>query len=89
MALRYDNLEVGSRKLLWKDFLSKLKGAVDVDDAGYTALATDNMNGRQIKNAVKTSESLASFSGTPLSLVHLEAVLKSQGEFANSFADGF
>ncbi|KAJ7204234.1 P-loop containing nucleoside triphosphate hydrolase protein [Mycena rebaudengoi] len=89
MALRYDNLEIGSRKLLWKDFLSKLKGAVDVDDAGYDALATYNMNGRQIKNAVKTSESLASFSGTPLSLVHLEAVLKSQGEFANSFADGF
>ncbi|KAJ7488314.1 P-loop containing nucleoside triphosphate hydrolase protein [Mycena latifolia] len=85
MALKYENLEAGARARLWKDFLKGVKGA-DVSEEGYAVLARYDMNGRQIKNAVKTAESLASFMGKPLSLEYLETVLKTQADFAEAFA---
>ncbi|KAJ7255682.1 hypothetical protein C8J57DRAFT_1721711 [Mycena rebaudengoi] len=85
MALKYENLEAAARKRLWKDFLCKFKGDADVSEEGYNVLAQYDVNGRQIKNAVKTAESLASFMGKPLGLEHLETVLKTQADFADAF----
>ncbi|KAJ6537188.1 hypothetical protein B0H19DRAFT_1270842 [Mycena capillaripes] len=85
MALKYENLEADARRRLWKDFLSKLKGGADVSEEGYDVLARYDMNGRQIKNAVKTAESLASFKARSLGLEDLETVLKTQADFAEAF----
>ncbi|KAJ7336377.1 P-loop containing nucleoside triphosphate hydrolase protein [Mycena albidolilacea] len=87
MALKYENLEAQARKRLWKDFLSKLNdgAGADVSEEGYDALAQYDINGRQIKNAVKTAESLASFMEKPLNLEYLETVLKTQADFAEAF----
>ncbi|KAF7349249.1 AAA family ATPase [Mycena sanguinolenta] len=87
MALKYENLEHMARKRLWKDFLSKLNGGAgaDVSEEGYDQLAEFDINGRQIKNAVKTAESLASFMEKPLNLEYLLTVLKTQADFAESF----
>ncbi|KAJ6576123.1 P-loop containing nucleoside triphosphate hydrolase protein [Mycena vulgaris] len=85
MALKYENLEASARKRLWKDFLGGLKNKADVSENGYEVLAQYDMNGRQIKNAVKTAESLASFMEKPLSLEYLETVLKTQADFAEAF----
>ncbi|KAJ6499691.1 P-loop containing nucleoside triphosphate hydrolase protein [Mycena vitilis] len=85
MALKYENLEAQARKGLWKDFLGKLKAGANVSEEGYDVLASYDVNGRQIKNAVKTAESLASFKGQPLNLEYLETVLKTQADFAESF----
>ncbi|KAJ7217486.1 P-loop containing nucleoside triphosphate hydrolase protein [Mycena haematopus] len=87
MALKYENLEHQARKRLWKDFLSKLNGGAGAvfSDEGYDALAKYDINGRQIKNAVKTAESLASFMEKPLNLEYLETVLKTQADFAEAF----
>ncbi|KAJ7512900.1 AAA family ATPase [Mycena galericulata] len=85
MALKYENLEPHARKRLWKDFLGKLKGGADVSEEGYDALAKYDINGRQIKNAVKTAESLASFMEKPLGLEYLETVLRTQADFAEAF----
>ncbi|KAF8189902.1 P-loop containing nucleoside triphosphate hydrolase protein [Mycena galopus ATCC 62051] len=87
MALKYENLDPEARKRLWKDFLSKLNGGAgaNVSEEGYDALAQYDINGRQIKNAVKTAESLASFMEKPLNLEYLETVLKTQADFAESF----
>ncbi|KAJ7651008.1 AAA family ATPase [Roridomyces roridus] len=86
MALKYENLEADARKQLWKDFLSKLPaGGAVISEEGYDVLAAHDINGRQIKNAVKTAESLAAFQGQVLGLEHLETVLKTQAEFAEAF----
>lgn len=87
MALKYENLESPARKRLWKDFLGKLNGGAgaDVSEEGYDVLARYDINGRQIKNAVKTAESLASFMEKPLNLEYLETVLKTQADFAEAF----
>ncbi|KAJ7650899.1 P-loop containing nucleoside triphosphate hydrolase protein [Roridomyces roridus] len=86
MALKYENLETQARKRLWKDFLSKLPGGgALVSEEGYDVLAGYDINGRQIKNAVKTAESLAAFMGKPLGLEYLETVLKTQADFAEAF----
>ncbi|KAJ7751771.1 P-loop containing nucleoside triphosphate hydrolase protein, partial [Mycena maculata] len=85
MALKYENLGAGARKRLWKDFLSKLKGGADISEDGYNMLSQYNVNGRQIKNAVKTAESLASFTQKPVHLADLEMVLKTQADFAETF----
>jgi hypothetical protein len=76
MALKYENLQVEAHRRLWKDFLSKLNGGAgaDVSEEGYDALAQHDINGREIKNAVKTAESLATFTEEPLNLEHLETV---------------
>ncbi|KAJ7101290.1 P-loop containing nucleoside triphosphate hydrolase protein [Mycena belliarum] len=85
MALKYENLEARARQRLWKDFLSGLKGGTDMSDEDYAVLAQYDVNGRQIKNAVKTAESLASFMGARLGLTHLETVLRTQADFAEAF----
>jgi hypothetical protein len=82
MALKYDDLDVSARTRLWKDFLH---GRADLPEAGYAALAQYDINGRQIKNAVKTAESLAAFTADPLGLTHLETVLRTQADFAKAF----
>ncbi|KAJ7751769.1 P-loop containing nucleoside triphosphate hydrolase protein [Mycena maculata] len=85
MALKYENLEADARKCLWKDFLAQLKGGINISEEEYDALAQYSVNGRQIKNAIKTAESLASFLKRPLGLEDLETVLKTQAEFADAF----
>ncbi|KAJ7757187.1 hypothetical protein DFH07DRAFT_958772 [Mycena maculata] len=84
MALKYENLDADARKCLWKDFLGQLKGGANISEEGYGVLAQYNVNGREIKNAVKTAESLASFMQNPLGLQDLETVLKTQADFADA-----
>ncbi|KAF7337591.1 AAA family ATPase [Mycena sanguinolenta] len=83
-ALKYENLAAPARKRLWKDFLGKLKGGANISEEGYDLLAQYNINGREIKNAVKTAESLASFMKQPLSLEYLKTVLKTHADFAEA-----
>ncbi|KAJ6520232.1 P-loop containing nucleoside triphosphate hydrolase protein [Mycena sanguinolenta] len=83
-ALKYENLAAPARKRLWKDFLGKLKGGADISEEGYDVLAQYNINGREIKNAVKTAESLASFMKQPLNLEYLKTVLKTHADFAEA-----
>jgi hypothetical protein len=85
MALKYEDLEVTARRRLWADFLRGLRPAADVSPADLDVLAQYTMNGRQIKNAVKTAESLAAFMERPLGLADLETVLRTQAEFADAF----
>ena len=56
-------------------------GGVDIDERGLERLAEHDLNGRQIKNAVKAAESLASFEGVKLDLARLLQVTKIQSVF--------
>ena len=85
MVLKYVDLEAAARRRLWADFLGGLRPAADVSPADLDMLAQYTMNGQQIKNAVKTAESLAVFMERPLGLADLQIVLRTQAEFADAF----
>ncbi len=65
-----------------------------MDEAGYDRLAQAEINGRQIKNVIRTAKSLAQFHGQKLDLEMLEQVIQIQMEFeeelhSTSCANGF
>lgn len=81
VPLKYGNLTVASRKQIWRNFLSKMSVDVSMTEQGYNGLAEWDLNGRQIKNVIRTAKSLAQFYGGRLSLESLEQVIQIQMEF--------
>jgi hypothetical protein len=82
VPLKYSSLNFDSRRQIWKTFLERPGGAlVCVDEEGYDALAGAEINGRQIKNAVRTAKSLAQYHGEALDLKKLQQVIGIQEEF--------
>ena len=81
VPLKYSDLTVSSRKQIWKNFLNKFDGNVEVDEEGYESLAQANINGRQIKNVIRTAKSLAQFHGQKLDCEKLEQVIGIQMDF--------
>ena len=82
VPLKYNDLAVSSRKQIWKNFLGKLDGeSIKMDEKGYDSLAQAEINGRQIKNVIRTAKSLAQFHGQMLDQAELEQVIGIQMEF--------
>ncbi len=81
VPLKYNDLTVASRKQIWKNFLSKTDGDVQLDEKTYDALAQADINGRQIKNVVRTAKSLAQYHEEPLDGAKLQQVIRIQEEF--------
>ncbi|KAK4610520.1 hypothetical protein CLAFUW4_14220 [Fulvia fulva] len=81
VPLKYNDLTVDSRKQIWKNFLGKMESGVHVDEDGYDSLAQAEINGRQIKNVIRTAKSLAQFQKQKLDNEKLEQVIKIQMEF--------
>jgi len=81
IPIRYTDLSPASRKQIWRNFCARVPGGVDIDDAGLDRLADHDLNGRQIKNAVKAAESLAAFDGVKLDLAQLLQITKIQDMF--------
>lgn len=83
VALKYNDLTKESRRAVWKNFLSRLgQEKIEMDNDAYDALQDYTLNGRQIKNAVKTAEGLAEYKGVKINLEILEIVLHMQRDFA-------
>lgn len=71
---------------MWKSFLEKLgAGKVDVSEADYDELQKCDLNGREIKNAVKTAKSLADSMGGVVTKEKLDTVLDIQRDFERDF----
>ncbi|KAK3722755.1 hypothetical protein LTR37_002327 [Vermiconidia calcicola] len=81
VPLKYNGLTVSSRKQIWKNFLDKVDSKVDIDEQGYESLAQADINGRQIKNVVRTAKSLAQFNNRKLDRASLEQVIGIQMDF--------
>ncbi|KAK7024650.1 hypothetical protein VNI00_016154 [Paramarasmius palmivorus] len=85
VALYFRDLSTDSKMQIWEAFIRKL-GALDViTPQQIKMLAERNINGRQIKNASKTAQSLAIGKGERLSFTHLKETLDAMEEFTKGF----
>lgn len=97
VPLKYEDLPHSSRVKIWKNFLDKIRTTdpageggieVDVGDSGYEKLADSPLNGRQIKNVVRTAKSLAGYRGGKLDVEALLRVVEIQMAFEEELEKG-
>ncbi|KAK0644220.1 hypothetical protein B0T16DRAFT_417343 [Cercophora newfieldiana] len=89
LALHYDNLKKPQRRKIWRNFFTRLRDLgesetqVDYDDLDdhLDDLAEEEMNGRQIRNAITTARQLAQFDGKRFSYAQLQHVIGIAGRF--------
>ena len=82
VPLKYEDLTSDSRKKIWRNFLTRFtKDELELDEKGYESLAEAKINGRQIKNVVRTAKSLAQFNEEKLDLKKLKQAIQIQKEF--------
>ncbi|MCJ1272200.1 hypothetical protein MMC22_012108 [Lobaria immixta] len=79
ISMEYQDLSFSSRRHVWANFLhatSSRQQKHAFSDADLDRLAGYTMNGREIKNVLKTAKLLAGKQGVDLSVQHVETVLK-------------
>ncbi|KAH8145615.1 uncharacterized protein LAJ45_10416 [Morchella importuna] len=83
VALKYNKLDRDARMQVWKNFMNfdDLKGGKEL----LESVIDRELNGRQIKNCVRTARSLAESEGKRVDLSHLMVVLDIQQRFENDF----
>ncbi|KAL6356001.1 hypothetical protein LRP88_09586 [Fusarium phalaenopsidis] len=74
LTIHYPKLDINSRLHVWNTFVKIETGGVSEAELGE--LAKEELNGRQIKNVVKTARLLASEEGVPLCSGHINTVLR-------------
>ena len=77
ILLTYSELSKEARRQIWANFVKRLPAnSVNLTDADLDNLSERNINGRQIKSAIKTASIMATSEGVPLSMSQLEVVLE-------------
>ncbi|KAF7304528.1 AAA domain-containing protein [Mycena chlorophos] len=84
VALHFGDLDESARAQVWKAFIKR--AGVEVVEERVARLAKREVNGREIKNAVRTAHSLAIARGESLGFGHLEETLDAMDEFRVQFA---
>jgi ATP-dependent Clp protease ATP-binding subunit ClpA len=91
LSLRYQNLDRTQRLEIWRNFISRLERlAADIDGLEIDAkdildhidkLATPELNGREIRNAISTARQLARYRKQALGYTHIQAVIAEAEKF--------
>ncbi|KAI5785369.1 P-loop containing nucleoside triphosphate hydrolase protein [Pyronema domesticum] len=84
IALRYSDLDSKARHAVWTQFLDMVSHEEPrkiLTQEQLNVLSRKNLNGRQIKNIVRTAQALAYSMGEDLSLKHIMEVLEVTEEF--------
>ena len=80
LTIDYPKLDFRSKMLVWRTFVrpqsDTSKYASDIDEKDLGTLAKMDLNGREIKNVVKTAKLLASQKKVPLAMEHVATVLR-------------
>lgn len=83
LTIHYPPLDIPSRLYVWKTFVTMGDLETRLSDEDLASLAKIEVNGRQIKNIVKTARLLSKKDKKPLTIEHVEMVLKvKKGSFA-------
>ncbi|KAL3299600.1 P-loop containing nucleoside triphosphate hydrolase protein [Colletotrichum asianum] len=75
VSLEYPDLTVDSRRQIWRNFLEGATLKSEVTDEDLDDFATLSLNGRQIKNILKTSQLLAARKKSTLKRSFIDTVL--------------
>lgn len=80
VALRYDELAPKARKEVWKNFIKMVRDSpggkvTSFTEEEFTTLSRHRLNGRQIKNTVRTAQALALNENEDLTMLHIKRVL--------------
>jgi AAA+ superfamily predicted ATPase len=89
LAIKYPALSFSSRRDLWTTFVTNAYTRPLphwLDDAFLHSLAAETLNGRQIKNIVRTAHALAMAEGEELRPQDIHMSLKSIKDFEEDFA---
>lgn len=86
LALHYPAIDEAGRREIWNDFIQDLQKReadckFDQLRAKIDLLAHEKLNGRQIRNCIRTATQVASNRKEPLSYDHLRQVIKVAIEF--------
>ncbi|KAF5640605.1 TOB3 (member of AAA-ATPase family) [Fusarium sp. NRRL 52700] len=76
LTIQYPNLDHTSRLHIWKTFVNIGNDESSLSEDELDELAGVELNGRQIKNVVKTARLLATHERTQLSMSHISTVLR-------------
>lgn len=74
VSIRYPELNSTSRRQIWKQFLGD-NGIAEFTENEVEQMAEVNLNGRQIKNVIRTAHLLAKSERTQLSFKHVQTIL--------------
>lgn len=93
IALRYDSLDHRAKRAIFKIFIERVRILEKIDlmpfsEEDFNVLARHELNGRQIKNTVRTAQALAVNKGEPLSMSHIRQVLEVQMSFDRDLKGG-
>ncbi|PKY04987.1 hypothetical protein P168DRAFT_235269 [Aspergillus campestris IBT 28561] len=93
VALRYGDLTTKAKRSVWKMFVERVQAmegvqTAEFSDKDFDALSRHNLNGRQIKNSVRTAQALAVNERTPLSMEHIKRVLEVAETFDHDLRGG-
>ncbi|KAK8057864.1 hypothetical protein PG996_011801 [Apiospora saccharicola] len=86
VAIHYDNLTRKSRKAIWRNFFDMIEDSSEEAnmpelEGRLNELANEEMNGRQIRNALLTARQLAQHRKERLDWTHLDQVIKTSAAF--------
>ncbi|KAL3443418.1 P-loop containing nucleoside triphosphate hydrolase protein [Aspergillus insuetus] len=86
LTLHYPTLDESSRRRIWSNFISRLQNTVPETKAdqimeNLDELARFKLNGREIRNSIRTALLLAEFRGERLQYRHLVDVIDVSNEF--------
>jgi AAA+ superfamily predicted ATPase len=76
LSLNYKELDSTSRRHVWRQFLGRSPNTTAFSDEQLDQLAVPQLNGRQIKNTIKTASLLAWSQQKELGFQHIQVVLK-------------
>lgn len=93
IALRYNELNQKARKAVWTMFLDKVKNMEGLDAVAFTdydldILSRNQLNGRQIKNLVRTAQALALNEKEKLTMEHIKRVIEVAESFGHDLKGG-
>ncbi len=81
ISLEYDELSITSRRHVWSNFLAASSQAHSFSDHDLDELAAHAMNGREIKNVLKTAKLLARKREMELGIEHVKTVLAIENKY--------
>ncbi|KAI0127189.1 hypothetical protein BJ170DRAFT_595068 [Xylariales sp. AK1849] len=93
IALRYDELDTKAKKKIFQMFVERVRvieknNVMPFTEEDYNTLARHSLNGRQIKNTVRTAQALAVNRGEALSMAHITQFLDVQRSFERDLKGG-